>query len=148
MRAAVLPFADYDHKVTELAGRDPVLEHALSRGVLQFQLPIFHSQSMKTIFRESVRQNEVCGELSRVIVAEDYRGAGLSKRLVEFSLAEAAKVGVTRIFLECLDIHEDLYGRLGFKRIEGTPGTVISVNQTMIAMELSRPLVPRVARAV
>jgi GNAT superfamily N-acetyltransferase len=145
-RPAIL--ADYNQKVSDLASRDPVLEHSLSGGVLPFQLPIFHSQSMKTIFRESVRRNQICGELSRVIVGEDYRGIGLSRRLVEFALGEAARVGVTRMFLECLDIHEGLYNQMGFARIKGTSGIVIGVNQTMIAMELSRPLVTPAARAV
>jgi GNAT superfamily N-acetyltransferase len=132
--------ASYDEWVTRLAGQDPVLRQALIRGVLPLQLPIFQSQGLCKVFREALQRNEVCGELSRVIVTEDYRGTGLSGRLVKFALAEAAKIGVNRMFLECLDIHESLYCRLGFKRIEGTPGTVISVNQTMIGMEFSRRL--------
>jgi GNAT superfamily N-acetyltransferase len=132
--------ASYDQWVTTLASHDPVLQRALIKGVLPLQLPIFQSQKLAQIFLHALKRNEVCGELSRVIVTEEYRGAGLSSRLVEFALAEAAKIGVNRMFLECLDIHESLYGRLGFKRIEGISGAVISVNQTMIAMELSRPL--------
>jgi len=139
--------ASYDQAVTTLASHDPVLQRALIKGVLPFQLPIFQSQKLAQIFLHALKGNEICGELSRVIVTEDYRGAGLSSRLVEFALAEAAKIGVNRMFLECLDIHESLYGRLGFKRIEGISGTVISVNQTMIAMELSRPIVTAIARA-
>ena len=132
--------ASYDQWVTTLASQDPVLRQALIKGVLPLQLPIFQSQKLFRIFRETLQRNEVCGELSRVIVTENYRGAGLSSRLVAFALAEAAKIGVNRMFLECLDIHEGLYARLGFKRIEGTSGTVISVNQTMIGMEFSHSL--------
>jgi predicted GNAT family N-acyltransferase len=139
--------ASYDEWVTTLASRDPVLQQSLIKGVLPLQLPIFQSQKMFNIFLEVLRHDEVCGELSRVIVREDYRGTGLSSRLVEFALAEAAKVGVNRMFLECLEIHESMYERLGFKRIQGTSGTVISVNQTMVAMELSHPLRTPIARA-
>jgi GNAT superfamily N-acetyltransferase len=136
----------YDQCVTALASQDPILKQALSKGVLPLQLPIFHSQRLFSIFHEALIRKEVCGELSRVIVTENYRGTGLSSRLVEFAVAEAAKIGVSRMFLECLAIHESLYRRLGFKRIEATSGTVISVNQTMIAMELCRPLGLRIAR--
>jgi predicted GNAT family N-acyltransferase len=139
--------ASYDQWVTTLASQDPVLQQALIKGVLPLQLPIFQSQKLFNIFLEVLKRDEVCGELSRVIVREDYRGTGLSSRLVEFALAEAAKVGVNRMFLECLDIHESMYERLGFKRIPGTSGTVISVNQTMVAMELSRPLGTPIPRA-
>ena len=130
----------YRQWVTALVNQDPVLQQSLRRGVLPLELPIFQSQKLSFIFREALRREEVCGELSRVIVAEDYRGIGLSKLLVEFALCEAAKVGVNRMFLECLLLHEKLYERFGFKRIDGARGTVISVNQTMIGMELSRPL--------
>jgi len=132
--------ASYDQWVTTLANQDPVLQQALIKGVLPLQLPIFHSQKLFTIFRESLQRNEVCGELSRVIVTQQHRGTGLSTRLVEFALIQAERVGVNRMFLECLHIHEGLYTRLGFKRIEGTAGSVISVNRTMIGMELSRRL--------
>jgi N-acetylglutamate synthase-like GNAT family acetyltransferase len=132
--------ASYDEWVTKLASQDPVLQRSLDVGVLPFQLPIFQSQKLFKIFREALRQNEVCGELSRVIVTEKYRGAGVARCLVEFALLAAEKAGVNRMFLECLDIHQSLYKKLGFERIQEVPGIVIGVNQTMIAMELSRRL--------
>jgi GNAT superfamily N-acetyltransferase len=140
--------ASYERWIRALASSDPVLQQELVRGVLPFQLPIFQSMKLHDVLREATKCDEVCGELSRVIVAEDYRGVGLSRRLVEFALDQAAKVGVGRVFLECLDIHEKLYNKLGFKRVEGVSGTVLAVKQTMIAMELSRRLVASRARAV
>jgi GNAT superfamily N-acetyltransferase len=128
----------YQAWVTTLAECDPVLKRLVSRGVLPLELPIFQSQKLFGIMRESHRRKDVCAELSRVIVREDYRGMGLSNQLVDYALAEAAKVGVTRVFLECLALHEGLYGKLGFVRIPGADGTVLSVNQTMIGMELFR----------
>ncbi len=104
-------------------------------------MPIFHSQNLSGILRRSIESNEVYGELSRVIVAEDYRGGGLSRQLVEFALHEATKAGVNHLFLECLEFHEDLYRQFGFRRMEGKRGNVIGVNKTMIAMELY-PLAP------
>jgi GNAT superfamily N-acetyltransferase len=108
----------------------------VNRGVLTLELPIFQSQKLFDLVREILKRGEACGELSRVIVAEEYRGAGVSTRLVEFALSEAARLGVQRIFLECLALHEALYGKRGFRRIPGTAGIVFGVNQTMIGMEL------------
>jgi GNAT superfamily N-acetyltransferase len=132
--------ASYDRLVTILASQDPTLQQALRKGVLPLQLPIFHSQKLFRFFHEAVVHKEICGELSRVIVSDDFRGTWLSGRLVEFALNEAEKVGVNRIFLECLEIHQNMYERLGFKRIEGASARVISVNQTMIGMEFCRAL--------
>lgn len=123
----------YDEWSSALANSDPVLQRTVAKGVLPLQLPIFQSQK-SPVFREALRRRDVCGELSRVIVVDEYRGTGLSRRLVEFALDEAAKLGVTQVFLECLAIHEPLYQRLGFTRLEGVRGNVISVNQTMIGM--------------
>jgi GNAT superfamily N-acetyltransferase len=140
--------ASYERWVRALASSDPVLRQELLRGVLPFQLPIFQSMKLHDVLREATKSGEVCGELSRVIVTEDYRGVGLSRRLVESALEEAAKVGVGRVFLECLDIHEKMYNKLGFKRVEGVSGTVLAVKQTMIAMELSRRLATSKVRTV
>jgi predicted GNAT family N-acyltransferase len=132
----------YKQWTEKLAAGDPVLNQALANQVLELELPIFHSQNLSGIFRQVVQSDEVCGELSRVIVAEDYRGAGLSRQLVEFALAEAGRAGIKRLFLECLDVHQELYGKFGFQRLDGARGTVIGVNKTMLAMELY-PLVGR-----
>ncbi len=128
--------AQYKEWTARLASQDPVLRNNLANRVLELELPIFHSQELAEVFRQTVVRNECCGELSRVIVAEDYRGTGLSGHLVKFALAEAARAGVNRMFLECLDNHEELYRKLGFRRLPGTRGTVLGVNRTMIAMEL------------
>ena len=128
----------YKQWTERLAASDPVLNlnQAVSNQALELELPIFHSQNLSGIFRQTVQNDEVCGELSRVIVAEDYRGAGLSRQLVEFALAEAGRAGIQRLFLECLDVHQELYGKFGFRRLAGAKGTVIGVNKTMLAMEL------------
>jgi predicted GNAT family N-acyltransferase len=132
--------AKNDRLVTDLASSDPVLCQVLSRGILPLQLPIFHSQRLFGTFKDALQRGDVCAELSRVIVTETYRGSGLSRRLVDYALSEAAKLGVNRVFLECLDIHQNLYEKTGFKRINAASARVIGVNQTMVGMELSAPL--------
>jgi predicted GNAT family N-acyltransferase len=127
--------AAYQRWTTALVAQDEVLRNRLTNRVLGLELPIFHSQDLSGIFRDVVLHNEVCGELSRVIVGEDYRGTGLSTRLVRTALCEAAKVGVKRMFLECLEVHEPLYRRFSFQKIEGKAGAVIGVNKTMVAMQ-------------
>jgi GNAT superfamily N-acetyltransferase len=127
--------AAYQRWVGRLSEPDPVLRKALTR-VLELELPIFHSQNLRDVFRDVLQRDEMCGELSRVIVDEDHRGTGLSSRLVEFALAEAARSGVQRLFLECLELHEGLYRKFGFGRLAAAPSPVLSVNATMVSMEL------------
>lgn len=128
------PFRDEDW-VTRLAAPDPVLSYVVNNRVLELELPIFHSQNLSGIFRDAILHDQVCGELSRVIVAEEHRGTGLSSRLIEFAIAEAARAGVQRLFLECLELHEPVYRKHGFARLTGSKGAVLGVNQTMIGME-------------
>jgi GNAT superfamily N-acetyltransferase len=134
--------AKYRHWVANLAAADPVLDLAVDR-TLGLELPIFHSQKLGRILKQAIETGEVYGELSRVIVSEDFRGGGLSRKLVEFAMQEAARTGVTHLFLECLDLHEPLYKQFGFERIEGARGSVIGVNKTMIAMQRRLPAAPQ-----
>ncbi|HEX5106724.1 MAG TPA: hypothetical protein VFV87_23045, partial [Pirellulaceae bacterium] len=67
--------AMYKHWVENLAGGDPVLGQAIEQ-TLELELPIFHSQNLARVLKQAVEKEEVYGELSRVIVAEDYRGGG------------------------------------------------------------------------
>src|SRR5207248_10630954 len=101
-------------------------------------LPIFQSMMLTDKTVEVLTQKENCGELSRVIVSEDYRGKGLSELLVWFATLQAVNKGVGRLLLECLPIHERVYSKFGFQRLPGVTGRVIGVNKTMIAMELNR----------
>lgn len=128
----------YRQWVTKLAASDPVLDLAIDR-TLDLELPIFHSQNLSHILKQSVDKDEVYGEMSRVIVAEDYRGGGLSRQLAEFAMQEAERAGVNHLFLECLELHEELYRGFGFQRIKGARGSVIGVNKTMIAMDRYLP---------
>ena len=100
-------------------------------------LPIFQThRPMNSIMSEIFMQNQMCGELSRVIVAEEFRGGGISRRLVADALRRSISRGAQRLFLECLQVHERLYEKHGFERIPGVVGTVVDVGRTMIAMEM------------
>ena len=119
-----------------IAGTDPVAKERL-REAYPLGLPIFQSHEvLNKTMTVVLRSRERVGELSRVIVDREFRGMGISKKLVAYALARAADQDLRRIFLECLSIHRGLYEGLGFRCIPGVEGTVVDVNRTMIAMEL------------
>jgi len=119
-----------------IASKDPVARQRL-REAYQCILPIFqsHGEMTSTMF-EITDAGQKCGELSRVIVDRDYRGNGISGRLIAEAIERALRRELQRVFLECLKVHEKLYENHGFKRISGIEGNVIDVEHTMIAMEL------------
>jgi len=141
--------AENERLFHELAGDDRVLQHQLDRP-LSLGLPIFESQPQANeLISEILRNDEHCGELSRVTVAPEYRGAHLSEKLVTFAVAQARRAGLRRLFLECLDIHERLYQKFGFVRAYNMRGKVIGVDRTMIVMQLTPvALAPQVKQAV
>lgn len=118
-----------------LLDSDHALRALVLDEVLPLRLPVFHSQQLDDHLQESIQQKLSCAELSRVIVADDFRGLGLSKRLVEESRQEARRHGVQRLYLECLKIHAPIYRGCGFEAIPGKSGRVLGVNRTMIAMQ-------------
>lgn len=121
----------------DLAGYDPVLQRQLDMASA-LGLPVFDSQQgMNELMTQLLTGREKSGELSRVTVAGAYRGIGLSRQLVTHAVAEARRAGLTRLFLECLDIHEPLYGGLGFERVSNLRGRVVGVDRTMIVMQLA-----------
>lgn len=127
------------HLCEQLASADPVISRRLNTAD-GLNLPIFQShRGMNHIMRQVYRENQLCGELSRVVVGRDFRGAGIAKLLVDSGVRRAAQAGARRLFLECLEAHAPLYQRFGFKRLDGMVGPVVNVGRTMIAMELNAP---------
>jgi len=119
-----------------LLGTDRQLRSLVRSESYPLRLPVFQSQQLDDQLQESIQQQLQCAELSRVIVAEEYRGLGLSTALVERAKLEARSQQVHRFYLECLRQHESLYAKLGFQTIPGKTGRVLGVNRTMVAMEL------------
>jgi GNAT superfamily N-acetyltransferase len=137
----------YDSWTRSLAETDPVLKRQIY-SFDQLRLPIFQSQKLSDTLVDVLTKDLNCGELSRVIVSEDYRGRGISELLVWFAVLQAAQKNVSRLFLECLPIHEPLYEKFGFQRMAGVAGRVIGVGKTMIAMELSHLTVEELQQKV
>jgi len=135
-----LHHSEHGERVHNLAYRDTVLRRKMEADVMTMRLPIFQSmrsKHMNDLFADVAVCEKNCGELSRVIVAHDRRGAGLARLLVKFAIYQANRSGVDPLLLECLPIHERLYNKFGFQRIEGEYGRVIGVEKSMIAMELT-----------
>jgi predicted GNAT family N-acyltransferase len=128
-------FADWTRVLLD---SDPQLRSLVQDelSIFTLRLPIFHSQQLDEQLQRSIEGNLLCAELSRVIVAHDYRGLGLSRLLVEQAKQEALQQRVHTFYLECLRIHEPMYSKHGFKTIQGKRGRVQGVNRTMIPMEL------------
>jgi GNAT superfamily N-acetyltransferase len=82
--------------------------------------------------------NQFC-EISRVIVAEEARGIGLSKWLVKYTLTVARWLGMRRMFLECLPTHTELYKKFRFEVVPDRRQRVFNVNKTMTLMAWSGP---------
>jgi predicted GNAT family N-acyltransferase len=127
----------------QLAIGDPALRKRLDIPY-DLTLPVFQSHKLMTpIMLEAIRADVVCGELSRVIVESEFRGMGLSRRLIHVAVESAIRAGASRLFLECLPSHETLYVRHGFHKLDGVQGPVVDVRRTMLAMEMD----PRVMEA-
>jgi hypothetical protein len=73
-----------------------------------------------------------------VIVADECRGTGLSGALVRYALSVVSRLGIDRVFLECIPGHRSLYEKHGFRLLEIKRKRVVDVNKSMIAMELVR----------
>ena len=132
----------------KIAEHDPVSRQSLKQPY-PLGLPIFHTyRQMTPIIREIFSKRQKCGELSRVIVDQEFRGQGIAGRLIAAALQRAVSRGLTRIFLECLRIHESLYEMHGFKRIPGFEATVIDVKRTMIAMELQPEIIAKISQGL
>jgi GNAT superfamily N-acetyltransferase len=128
-----------------IADRDDVVRRKLTEPY-NLGLPIFQTyRKMTPIMADIFKKKLTCGELSRVIVDREFRGGGISTRLVSEALERAVGRGVTRMFLECLKIHESLYEKHGFRRMPGFEASVIDVKRTMIAMELQPEVIAKIA---
>ncbi len=59
---------------------------------------------------------EDLAEVRSLVVAEEFRGRGIGRRLVDACLDEAVMLGLRRVFV--LTYRPDFFGRLGFKEVD------------------------------
>jgi|HubBroStandDraft_6_1064221.scaffolds.fasta_scaffold00604_7 predicted GNAT family N-acyltransferase len=138
------PDGSFQRTLEAIVRNDPVARQHLDTPY-SLGLPIFQShKGMNRIIQEVFARDKTCGELSRVIVAPEFRGCGISRMLIGEALRKSIGKGVDRLFLECLQVHEALYQEHGFKRISGVVGPVVDVGRTMIAMEMRAESIERI----
>jgi N-acetylglutamate synthase-like GNAT family acetyltransferase/DNA-binding MarR family transcriptional regulator len=64
--------------------------------------------------------NNTCGELSKCFVSPEFRGKGLSQRLVNKLIKQAKKLGMEKVYIGTVDYFSwahRFYEKMGFKRI-------------------------------
>ena len=84
----------------------------------------------------------VTGERAKLAVAENYRGQGIARRLVEYCLAHAREAGAARVTLVSssrLDAAIRLYQSLGFRHRPVPAGTPYQVADVSMVLELGVP---------
>jgi [ribosomal protein S18]-alanine N-acetyltransferase len=89
------------------------------------------------------------GELGNVAVAEEYRGRGLGRALVDAVLERAAERSVHEIFLEVRrsnDGAQNLYRTLGFTQVGQRKNYYLEPAEDAIVMRLELPAVLKNAR--
>ena len=94
---------DYRHCIRTLASRDPSLQQWMETTTNGALLPVLHNQP--ALLRRITAEELILGEVSRVIVRQQYRGWGVSRALMRRVIQTAVDSGVTEWFLECLPMH-------------------------------------------
>jgi predicted GNAT family N-acyltransferase len=122
---------------TRLLLHDPGLQREVEKQrekFAHFTLPACYTVDLSEELIAALRGNITLGELSRVIVHESWRGLGISAQLCEEAIRTAQRLCVSRLFLECLELHEALYAKFGFRRLPRRAERVLGVNRRMITM--------------
>ncbi len=78
-------------------------------------------------------------EVAKMAVEESYRGAGIGRAVLEHTIAEAAKLGARRLYLETNDrltnaIH--LYESIGFRHLDPSRVKPSPYNRANVFMEM------------
>lgn len=90
------------------------------------------------------------GELGNVAVAEQYRGRGIGRTLVDAVLERAVERGVNEIFLEVRrsnDCAQNLYRTIGFREAGRRKNYYVEPTEDAIVMRLEVPAVMRTREA-
>jgi predicted GNAT family N-acyltransferase len=125
---------EHGRMVDGIVDQETFLQNLIDNGAVQAQLPVLQSQRLIAPMAEAIRRNLVIGEVSRVVVHRDYRGCGLSGRLMNHLLRVAEEREIAELLLECLPIHARVYERHEFETMPHVRGTVYMIGRTMIVM--------------
>jgi len=125
-------------RIHRLADQDQSLRQWVEKTTNGARLPALHGRP--DLLRRVGPEDLVLGEVSRVIVRQQYRGWGVAHTLMDQLVKAAAARRVNDLFLECLPVHEKLYISHGFRRPRAVgpwAGNVYGINRTMMVMHRS-----------
>ena len=100
-------------------------------------LPIFQSFDFKKRWERVLLPPSSYAEVSRVVVSQKYRGAAISKLLIQTAIAAAIDIRLKFLLLECIPTHVPMYTKYGFVELGGgTHNRVQELDQIAVGMTL------------
>src|SRR5262249_2239588 len=125
----------------QIVGARPELNKELERGP-SAALPLLASFDYGELVTDpNVAVGDLC-ELSRVVVAEKFRGHGVSRLLVRACIAAAIELKQRYILLECIPQHARRYEKYGFERAGENHQRAWGIDQLATVMRLALNDVP------
>ena len=131
-------FPEWRRAVAEwLATRSASLRSEVFSSEGMAGLPVLETFDIVTLTESLNISCARLGEVGRVVVAEKFRGLGISRLLVRACLAAASDLGLGQLLLDCIPQHMPIYRKCGFKQVSGAaPHEDIRVGQFATLMHL------------
>jgi GNAT superfamily N-acetyltransferase len=101
----------------------------------RFLLPILQSTDFESRWRHTLERIAPAAEISRVVVAPDQRGRGISRPLITAAKDSARELRRRAAVLECIPAHQPMYEQYGFRRIPGVHSRDADLDQYVVAMQ-------------
>ena len=121
---------EHPSKVLEASFRYPARQNQLPYDVLQ------EFREFQTYYEKLVRRGVAKAEVSRVIVAPEWRKSGFGEVIIDTLCSFAKAHSFQVLFLACHEKHESFYSRSGFRVIPGVTGDhFLSYKVPCLAME-------------
>jgi GNAT superfamily N-acetyltransferase len=100
-------------------------------------IPVLETLRENHVFQENFPA-EKPSELSRIIVAKEFRGTGIGRMLSEAVIGKAKELGRDVLFLQCLPSHVTLFTRLGFQPVfQSLNYRLLTVPDRVVAMRMN-----------
>jgi predicted GNAT family N-acyltransferase len=131
---------EYGAMCEQIAATCPALKWGQNRGPTA-PLPVLAAFDYAQLGAEAdISPSDLC-EISRVVVAEEFRGLGVSRLLVRACIAAAFDLRQRYVLLDCIPQHAAMYEKFGFARVEGY-AQAWGIGQLAILMSLGLKDVP------
>jgi predicted GNAT family N-acyltransferase len=139
-------FSRLVRRVLELAEDDLLAEHAQRQR--PHNLPSIVSDTIEGALAAFNSDRLPVSELSRCIVVNDFRGTGVSRKLMEYGIAHAAFGGAALLVGSFLPSHLPMYARYGYVQLPQTGFDLFdSVDQIAISAVCRTDRLPKPTRS-